>query len=492
MNKGGDTRTRQSIGSHETAQLIARRAISEVKAYGAFLASRGVPPDAALDALPVQDKYTYMKQYPFRDLLGSDHAETFAIFKSAGSGGHAFYWPQLKASYEGAADHMRAMLERLFDIHRKRTLAVVGLALGSWIGGDVLSWSLKDVALSARYPFAVFSPGNRHDEIIAMLNAASGMVDQFLLICCPSAISHLILRAEQSGTPLPLAKLRYLVIGEAFPENLRTSLERQAGCPPEAVLMASVYGSADTGTLGFESAASIMLRKLCEIDARVAERLSLRGVTPHFFHQVDQSTYLESVDGELCVTKWQGIPLVRYNIHDRAQLFDWQEIIDRLAGIEEPGPALSRTLEAMRAASTPLPCSGVIAIAGRADSALVLCGTKITEAMLDEAVRTPALAGSLTGSYLASVVMEDGRQRLHITLECPPGGKPLQTMADELYPPLIQAIGRVQPEFMDDWRNIYRNWDDDPEHRILKIDAVAWPALSQQREGDIKKHSILS
>jgi hypothetical protein len=36
---------------------------------------------------------------------------------------------------------------------------------------------------------------------------------------------------------------------------------------------------------------------------------------------------VETVAGELCVTKWQGIPLVRYNLHDSARLYDWSEIV---------------------------------------------------------------------------------------------------------------------------------------------------------------------
>lgn len=490
MQQVSEVTVGQSVGSTDTAELTARRAIAEVAAYRAFLKSRGVALDAPFGALPVMDKFSYMKQFPFRALLGSDHTETFAIFKSAGSGGHAFYWPQLKSSYEGASDRMREMLERLFDIGGRRTLAVVGLALGSWIGGDVLSWSLKDVALRAPYPFAVFSPGNKHDEIIAMLSAAAEMVDQFLLVCCPSAISHLILRADQLGTPLPLAKLRYLVIGEAFPEPLRQALESQSGRPANGVLMASVYGSADTGILGVESPASIMLRKLCEADAHVAAALGIGGVTPHFFHQADAGTYLESVEGELCVTKWQGIPLVRYNLHDRAQLFSWPEIIARLADIAPGDPNHAGTLAVMRATADALTCSGVLAIAGRADTSLILCGTKITEAMLDEAVRAPEFAEWLTGAYLAHVGMKGGRQHLHLTLECKPGRKPSAALAEELYPALIQSIGRAQPEFIDDWANIYRNWDADPDRRILDIEAVAWPALSEQREGAIKTHSF--
>ena len=74
--------------------------------------------------------------------------------------------------------------------------------------------------------------------------------------------------------------------------------------------MFSVYGSADTGLLGFESPASVILRKICMADPLVAEDLGLGRVIPHFFHHADPGAYVETVGSELCVTKWQGIPLV--------------------------------------------------------------------------------------------------------------------------------------------------------------------------------------
>jgi phenylacetate-CoA ligase len=200
----------------------------------------------------------------------------------------------------------------------------VGLALGSWIGGDFFSWLLKSVAINAPYPLAMFSPGNKHDEIIAMLHSAERFVDQFILVCCPSAIGHLVLRSKENDWPLPLHKMRYLVIGEAFPETLREELQIKAS--EGDTLMFSVYGSADTGLLGFESPASVILRKICIADPLVGEDLGLGRVTPHFFHHADPDTYLESIDNELCVTKWQGIPLVRYNLHDSVRLYYWQDI----------------------------------------------------------------------------------------------------------------------------------------------------------------------
>jgi phenylacetate-CoA ligase len=187
--------------------------------------------------------------------------------------------------------------------------------------------------------------------------------------------------------------MHYLVIGEPFPEVLREELEKNS--PTAHSRMFSVYGSADTGLLGFESPASIMLRRICIADPLAAEDLGLGPVIPHFFHHADPGTYLETVGGELCVTKWQGIPLIRYNLHDSARLYDWSEIARLLPSWAKRNPALATQLARLGQCQglESLPGPGILAITGRSDSCLILCGTNLTGAMLDEAVRSTECAG---------------------------------------------------------------------------------------------------
>jgi phenylacetate-CoA ligase len=464
------------LGDPAAAHAVARRAAQRVPAYRRHLAARQIDPAAlAWTALPTMDKKDYLLAHPFADLLADDFGDPFTIFSSSGSSGRPFYWPQLKGAQREAAARLRQLLEEVYRIHERKTLAIVGLALGSWIGGEHFSWVLKSVAVDAPYAFAVFSPGNRHDEIIAMIESAGCFVDQVIVFACPSAIGHLRLRAEQQGRALPLAKLRFVVLGEPFPESVRLGLQAEASLAPGEPAMISIFGSADTGVLGVESPASALVRGVCERDATLAADLGFGGVVPHLFHQADPSALLESVDGELCVTKWQGVPLVRYNLHDAVRLLRWSALVERVASRLGDGPMT----QGLRASAARLP--DVLAVTGRADSCLLLCGTNLTEAMLDTAVRSPELAAALTGNYRARVILEHGRQRLEFTLECRGGIAPDDATASAIYPLLVTALGRAQPEFKDDWDNIYRRWDDDSAHRILALRLVAWPALAEDK-----------
>jgi phenylacetate-CoA ligase len=481
---------RESIGSREIAENVAHRARAQTCAYQKFLAAHQVRDSALFEDLPITDKATYLKTFAFEDLVGDDFADTFTIFGSSGSSGQPFYWPQIKGSHRSSVARFGHYIENAYGVHQRRTLVIVGLALGSWIGGDFFSWLLKNVAIAAPYPLAVFSPGNKHDEIIAMLHSAERFVDQFIVVCGPSAIGHLILRAKEKAQPLPLGKIHYLVLGEPFPEVVREDLERNSLA--EGPRMFSVYGSADTGLLGFESPASIILRRICMADPLVAEDLQLGPLIPHFFHHADPDTYLETVGGELCITKWQGIPLVRYNLHDSARLYDWQEIARLLPSWVKRNPALAPSMTHLErcVAFASLSDSGILAITGRSDSCLILCGTNLTETMLDEAVRSSECSGILTGLYRAHVLMEKGRQRLGMTVEYRPEHGTPDDAAEIVYPRLICALGRAQPEFKDDWASIYQWWDTDPEKRILKLNLVPWPEMSRSLEHEIKARGV--
>lgn len=478
-----------SLGDAAAAARLVARARETIPAYRAFLGRQAFPAGSALAELPWTDKASYIKAFPYADLLATDHEETFTIFASSGSSGHSVYWPQLKASHRHTLAKLKGFLEGTFRIQERRTLAVVGLALGSWIGGEHISWALKSLALESPYPFAVFSPGSQHAEIIRMVKNADAFVDQIILFVCPSAIAHLHLLAAEMQAELPLAKLRYVVLGEPFPEEIRASLQKRAGLDRTESLMFSIYGSADTGTLGAESRASVALRRLLMENPELRQEvLGDIPVPPHFFHCAAPDAYLEVVGRELCVTRWQGLPLLRYNLHDDVRLVDWEQLRSRVAQARSRRPEDQDLLQVVLDEGAGLP--DLLMVAGRADRALILCGTNLSETMLDAAVKSPELEPFLTGIYRASIVYEGDRQHLRFELEFKQGVEPGPAAADQVYPRLVQALGRAQPEFLDDWRNVYQAWDNRPEQRILQIHGVPWPQLSQAKGAGIKQRGI--
>ena len=313
-----------SLGWRRLAERIARRAERRVPAYREFVA-QGEKPHAFTDR-PLMSKDLYILRYPTAQLLADNHREVFAIFRSSGSSGGALFWPWLRSQDRYAAWGTRRYLESCFGIQHKRTLAIVADSLGSWVGGDQISWILKSLSLRVRYSFSVFAPGNKYTEIVDIINEVEPRVDQIILFLCPSDIRYVELAAESLGKTLPLSKLRYMVTGEPIPERVRMSLQARAGVPPQEPFMLSYYATADAGLLGAELPSSVALRKLLTLNEGLASELGFSQPVPHLFHYCAPDAYLETMDGELCVTRWQGIPIVRYNLHDRVRLYRWRTL----------------------------------------------------------------------------------------------------------------------------------------------------------------------
>jgi phenylacetate-CoA ligase len=474
-----------SLGWRRLAERIARRAERRVPAYREFVA-QGEKPHAFTDR-PLTSKDLYILRYPTSQLLADNHGEVFAIFRSSGTSGRALYWPCLRSHDRYAVWGMRRFLETYFSIQDKRTLAVVAHSLGSWVGGDHISWILKSLALGVRHNFSVFAPGNKYTEIIDIITELEPSVDQIILFLCPSYVPYLQLVAESLGKTLPLSKLRYMVTGEPIPEGVRMSLQARAGVPPQEPFMLSSYGSADTGLLGIESLESVALRKLLTLNEGLALELGFSEPIPHLFHHAVLDNYLETIGGELCVTRWQGIPIVRYNLHDRVRLYRWRTLRQAVLKSNSIATRDEPLREVIRKRRMILP--DLIAVEGRSD-ALILGGSNFSQSMLDEAVRTPALESVLTGAYKVRVGSRDGQKLFEIELELRPGITLDAEAADRVYDELVQALGRDQPEFRSDWENIYRAFDRDPSRRILQLRWHPWPVLSRGFEG-LPKHSSI-
>jgi phenylacetate-CoA ligase len=282
--------------------------------------------------------------------------------------------------------------------------------------------------------------------------------------------------------------MRYAVLGEPFPERVRTRLLEQASVPRTTPLLFSVYGSADTGFLGVESSASVALRQLLDSNPALNESLGVGPVVPHLFHVAAPDAYLETVAGELCVTRWQGIPLVRYNLHDAAALWDWSEVRQTVLSSPHLRPTDRDLVEVIAGAGQSL--TDLLVIHGRADRTLILCGTNLTEAMFDQAVKSPALEAYLTGNYRVRLHYDGDRQRLALDLEFRQETPPDPETVDLVYERFVQTLGEAQPEFRDDWQNVYRVWDHDPDRRIVKLQGVPRGQLAKGEPARIKQRGV--
>jgi len=472
------------IGSRAAAKMVFDRLLGGSRAY-ADLVSQAVKglgkttvTELAWAEIPTVTKKEFFSSHSWRELVPQEsYNDIYSLIRSSGTStankNRGFFWPQLKSVDARMEPALHSAITQTFRLQERKTLVIIGLSLGSWAGGEQYSFVFKTLALRSNFPLVVFSPGNQHQEILEIIEKCHTEFDQIIIGVCPSAIFYLERMAQQAGTPFPLDKISFLVTGEPFPEAMRQDLHQRSGQNGDRLAMLSVYGSADTGFLGVESLPLARVRQFLCQHADVAESLGFPPTAiPNLYHAQTQDVLLEVVNDELLVTKWQGLPLVRYNLEDRVAFYSWKSMCETIALADAANASIWKSFGS-------LPLSDVLAVYGRTQGCVFLCGSNVFESMLQQVILQSTVRDSFTGTFVAWSEVEHGQQRLHWQIEMKPG-QPIPTAgeADALHAEFVALLSEQQPEFGEDYEKFYRSAEAQGL-RIFSFHFCQSPHLSQ-------------
>lgn len=483
---------KKSLGNKQIAEDIMKRAFAEIPAYKEFLANNGIGylPKTLEGALPPSKESYILPSNRFEILAGEDQR---VFYHRSSSLNNNVYWPQPKITEEQIL-LFKQYLEQNYHINSVKSMCIIGTYLGSWVGGQGISYGLEMLSNIIDYPFSIFAPGNDVEEIINFILRYHCNAQQIIIFLCPSFIAYILDAVEDMGVhaKFPFHKLRFFAIGEPFTECFRSHLDAICGVSAVGSSLFSVYGSADTDIIGAESLASIAIRKLIYQDPYLARQMGFSNISPLFFHFLAKDTYIEAINEELCITKWQGIPLVRYNLRDRVKLYSWKELRSFILSYGELKSQLSNPLyQVIEKAGENLP--DIIALFGRSDSSLKLQDTFITEEILDHIIHSNPLSKFLTGHYKASVEYDEhDHQYLKLLIEVKPTIESSSELTKFFYSRIIEALCELQHEFRTDYEEIYKKFDNNPTRQILRLEVCKWPLLSQELTKKTKRRGIKS
>jgi phenylacetate-CoA ligase len=363
---------------------VYRSAVERVPAYREFLARQqsAVPEVRTLDefrTLPLMDKKNYLTRFPLAEVcLDGTLRGAHVICRSSGSTAKPFYWPQLPDQERDLASWLSTELEDTFCVGSKPTLVIVALALGAWISGELATWSLRSLAIETG-SITLLTPGLNRDDVVDMIAEFSPHFEQTLIYSYPPFAKNIIESAVERGIPVQNFNIRLRMAGEGYTEKFRDYLNGLLGHDREDITsIASGYASTDFGRVGKETPLSVVIKRI----------LHENGNTPAIFGCDTIPTvcqfnpagfYLEVLEGELVITKYQAVPLVRYRSGDRGEIVDFDELLARFraAGID--------LLEELRArggdpsAVKPLP---FVLVHGRSDGGITFYGANIPVAQI--------------------------------------------------------------------------------------------------------------
>lgn len=328
------------------ALKVAKKAASQTKAYPKFIKEHGIEPDSIksfddFQRLPVTDKKNYLdyEKFPLRELcLDGLVAKAYTIEKSSGYSGKSYYWLRLPEEDEMFPKYLEYAFTQFYKIDKKSTLVLVTLALGTWTSGEKMSQALREVAATGRYPLTVMSPGTNIEEILEIVRNLSGSYEQTVIVGYPPLIKTVVEDGIKQGINWQGCHVKIGLGGEGYSEEWREYIAEKIGVDSNRDLLAisGGYGAADVGmTVGREYPLTVLIRKLCMKDKELAKQLFYYGgakgnTLPSLLQYNPGGCFIEEINGELVFTTLSGIPLVRYNIHDRGGVTPFSDVMKTL------------------------------------------------------------------------------------------------------------------------------------------------------------------
>ncbi|HYF94046.1 MAG TPA: hypothetical protein VD969_17665 [Symbiobacteriaceae bacterium] len=422
-----------------------RRAAAEVPAYSAFLAEHGVEPAAVqsiedFKRLPLTDKAGYIRRYPTNQLSGKDGLHgAWVLQRSSGFSGQPTYWPRLHSDGVGNVCHAKLLWDLCVNPENLPTLWVITFSLCSWTGGTDLFHVGAALALEKKRNITVIAPGENLPEAVEVIRSLGPRYKRVFVMGNPPFLRRLL----EADLDWPALHLQIATGAEPTTEAWRDWVAGRIGADPEREPMRifNAYGASEFGPdSAVESPLTILLKRRAMKDPALARAIfGCEGLLPNLYQFDPSHTYLEEVGGEIVVTIWSGVPLIRYNIHDRGGVIDY----DRMAGLlAEHGCDLLESLRRQGHGIIRLP---FLWVGGRTDGTVSIGGANVYPGNIETAVfEDDRLSRAVEHFQLSVTIDGDAESRLTVYLGLRDGAEIAPEYAEEA---ILKVLLRDSSEY---------------------------------------------
>jgi phenylacetate-CoA ligase len=414
----------QQIEEHKVLRLF-NKAAQRVPAYRDFLRKhkidhRKIRTIKDFSFVPLTDRDNYINVYPLESLcLDGDVQNGGLIVSSTGTTGEPLFWPRYGEQTKQTIDAHEKFLVDNFGIDRISTLAVVCFSMGVHIAGMVTAMSVYGVG-ERGYPICTVTPSIKMDAILRSVKKLSHLFGQVILIGYPPFIKDVLDAGEQEGIDWESMKVRFLFAAEGISEEWRDMMHKKVGAHAGLGTSYNIYGCADAGLLGYETPLSIFVRRLAFSSEQLSYALcgTKKEFMPLIYQYNPKDIFFESIAGELVFSTSSGIPLLRYNIHDRGNIITPNKLQNILRGYDLQSHIIMRN-KGYAHTLNDLP---FVYVLGRSNDCVTLYGLNIFPEHIKLVVDDPLVHKYCTGKFVMSVDHNDSyNQELNVVLELTDG-----------------------------------------------------------------------
>jgi phenylacetate-CoA ligase len=428
--------------------------ISRVPAYRKFLKTQKVNPHSIkgiedFKILPHTNKANYLQKFSIQELcLDGSLADKYLIDSSSGYGGKRSYWPRLPREDEGYPRYMEMAYRQFFYIDKTPTLMIITLVLGSWIGGEKISWATRQIAIQGKNRLTVITPGAKLDEIIDIVKQFSHLYGQIVIVGYPPFMKLIIDEGAKKGIIWKDLNVKLGLGGEGYSEEWRENIRALIGIQDKDLMgISGGYGAADLGmSVGREYPISVLIRKLAHKDKRLAcDLFGQWKPLPSFCQYNPSSIYIEEENGELIFTAQPGIPLIRYNIHDRGGVISYDEVLNI---VRDHGYSPLEILADYGYQKRDIWRLPFFYVWGRSDGSVSLYGAFIYPESIKIALDNPEISKLTTGNFVMNTETDqDKNPYLHIKIELAPGIDPGKKSEGKFAAIITRSLIEQNPDY---------------------------------------------
>ncbi|TSC78752.1 MAG: hypothetical protein G01um101433_84 [Parcubacteria group bacterium Gr01-1014_33] len=431
---------------------------SRVPAYRDFLQKHNTNPTTIqtikdFRRVPITNKENYLLSYPLESLCwdGMFKQKQWTIASTSGSTGEPFYFP--RTSFQDRQFGLTAELAFLdyFEIDKKSTLFIDCFALGVWIGGMFSYQAVKYLIDRGEYQLTIITPGADKIETLKAVRGLGHRFDQIILGGYAPLVKDLIDDGIDAGVNWSQYDLKYFFAAEGFTEGYRDYIIKNGGARNIYTATINHYGTADLGTMSHETPLSILARRLAvkksnlyhDVFAETDRLPTLTQFIPEFYS-------FEQVDGRLLCSGRSGLPLVRYDLKDRGNVYTMQAFLDIYAahGIDLLTEAKKEGIDHI---IWQLP---FVYVAERTDFTVNIYSVNVYPESIRKALEDPELQKSLTGKFSIYVgYNEEQNQYFEINVELRPKAVESELLREKTHNSIIAWLNKENSEWRDFWAN---------------------------------------
>lgn len=434
----------------QKALWLFKETVKRVPAYRKFLDKHNINPEEIktfkdYKKLPAIDKKNYLDKYPLEQAVwDGDISKTYMITCSSGSTGKPYFWPRIPQKDKTIPQAMELMYTEFFEADKKRTLVLINLALGTWAAGELAAESSRIVARKSNLPLTVITPGLNLEETLRIFKEIGNKFEQTIIVGYPPFVRDLIEAGMEEGLNWKEFNLKLLIGGEGTSEEWRDYIAERIGTKNNIKGIISLFAAADAGIIGHETPLSIFIRRLIRKDSKLCKKLFGNSQVPSLNQFNPLAWYIETVNDEIILTINSGVPLIRYNFHDRGGVITFSEIVKKLKdnGYDLEKLFLEHSLDFNKVWRLPF-----FYTFGRSD-AVVFSGANIYIEQIKQILEDNELFKTNTGKFKASVVYDKQQnQFLQLDIELVRGIVPSDNLRKQYETIIVQKLLELSSEY---------------------------------------------